>query len=239
MIFELDYQQLVSTKILKTDTAVILNVDPEGNVFRNDGLYEKTKLMPLNLLKKGAKAVVSEQVKSRAINLGYESDKMVLAENIDFINSQSLYALPAAFLNTVLSEMKLPLLNKESWIKISNSLPAGRANTIKINDKLTIINDGASKGLLPVNNLLTYLKTIYNAVLITNRKEIEDDEITIIYCEDNSSNALKEAVKTALKAELKIPDVIAYSPGTAKLGEEINSIQDRIDKYELYIRKYL
>jgi hypothetical protein len=223
--------------MLKCDTAVILNIDPEGNVFGNDELYEKTKLIPLDLLHTNSRAVVSEEVKTRALALGYKADKMRQIQNAAYIEEKSLFSVPAAFIDGVINELQLPQPDENQWNEIAANLPQGRIKSVKLDNKLTIINDGSSKGLLPVKNIINYLKTIPNAVLLTSRKEVTDDDVEIYYC-DTGVKDMEDSIKAILDTQPDGHMTIAYSPGTSIFGKGFSSINDRIDKFNHFIRKH-
>ena len=238
MILELDYQQLVATKLLKADAAVILNIHAGDNVFGCDELYAKTKLSVLNLLKGNGQAFVPGEVETIAVRQGFPKNQLVVPAEMP-LQGNSLIPLKSVELMTALwGFLGYPSISKKEWMELETHLPAGRLNSVSVDPLLELINDGSSKGPEAVEHLIGKLQIRANPILITSCSNVRDDGITLVHLADYSETSLEVAVKKALKLAENLQSVIAYSPGVSSVGKGVGSIMDRINRFEELIKKH-
>jgi UDP-N-acetylmuramoylalanine-D-glutamate ligase len=236
LLFEMDYQQLALTKLFKSNYSILLNIDAEGNVFKNEEIYTQTKLFALGLCQTKKNAILSDQLTKATVQYGYESNHFT-AITVEKIHT-GLHSEQRAFLNQLLQSLKLPIPKNEQWEKLLKSLPQGRAAVQKISDQLEFINDAASKGLKPVFKILQYLKTKPNPVLLTNRREVTDSAIPIFYCESSDLASYIQSIKKILAKYGNNRFTLAYSPGTTTLGRGFNSFIHRAQKCEEALKEF-
>ncbi len=238
LIFELDYQQLVTTKNLLADAVVILNIQPDDNVFGDHELYARTKLMAAGLRAEAAPLLATAAVVVAAREYGLSADDWVCPANDPDLDSGLIPTTTAAFLQALLAELKLPLVRPDEWADIAGKLPPGRRRLTTVDAGLKIINDGAAKGPGAVLDLASSLKKMTNVVLITHHADLVGPGLMVVPLADDGAEALAAAVSRAVAMANPKEAVIAYCPGQSTVGVGFESIGHRIEKFEQIVQMH-
>ncbi len=219
LVFELDYQQLIATRHFQADAAVILNIHPDEHVLGDDALYRQTKLL--------------------AAQLVADPDRCLAPPHHHNLETPWLDGTVAALLDGLLRKLGLHGLAEADLEYLATRSPAGRQSLIRLNHRLSLINDGAAKGPGALAHLLPRLRSLPNPVLITHLPVPEREGITVLRPRDAGAQALEEAVARAGECCGQEESVVAYCPAISHWGRGLDSINHRIALFEKLGRRLL
>lgn len=239
LIFELDYQQLVASKRLRAEAAVILNIEPGDDVFGSDELYIKTKLAVAGLVRESGKVFTTPEVMQQALDRGLAQGPWVVPATAAQVDAGLIASTTASLMNALLADLELPPIAPEDWLALAACLPRGRRSLVSLDSKLDLINDGAAKGTTAVACLVAKLEAMAaETVLITSCPDIAASRVQIVRLADDGAQALDDAVQRAVALVGPKKAVIAYSPGVVTVGDGVPSILHRINLFEDFGRRY-